>query len=54
MWIREKLDEIIKRIKQIQKTIIRKSEENMNVIMPGLLICKMHNQFIFTLFTVFF
>ena len=35
MWIREKLDEIIKRIKQIQKTIIRKSEENMNVIMPG-------------------
>ena len=26
MWIREKLDEIIKRIKQIQKTIIRKSE----------------------------
>ena len=35
MWIREKLDEIVKRIKQIQKTIIRKSEENMNVIMPG-------------------
>ena len=35
MWIREKLDEIIKRIKQIQKTIIRKSEQNMNVIMPG-------------------
>ena len=35
MWIREKLNEIIKRIKQIQKTIIRKSEENMNVIMPG-------------------
>ena len=35
MWIREKLNEIIKRIKQIQKTIIRKSEQNMNVIMPG-------------------
>ena len=35
MWIKEKLDEIIKRIKQIQKTIIKKSEENMNVIMPG-------------------
>ena len=29
------LDEIVKRIKQIQKTIIKKSEENMNVIMPG-------------------
>jgi len=35
MWIKEKLNEIIKRIKQIQKTIIKKSEENINVIMPG-------------------
>ena len=35
MWIKEKLEEIIKGIKQIQKTIIKKSEENMNVIMPG-------------------
>ena len=35
MWIKEKLDEIIKGIKQVQKTIIKKSEENMNVIMPG-------------------
>ena len=35
MWIKEKLDEIIKRIKQIQKTIIKKSEENIDVIMPG-------------------
>ena len=35
MWIKEKLDEIIKRIKQIQKTIIKKAEENINVIMPG-------------------
>ena len=35
MWIKEKLQEIIKRIKQIQKTIIKKSEENINVIMPG-------------------
>ena len=35
MWIKEKLQEIIKGIKQIQKTIIKKSEENINVIMPG-------------------
>ncbi|MAI29408.1 MAG: argininosuccinate lyase [Rickettsiales bacterium] len=35
MWIKEKLDEIIKRITHIQKTIIKKSEENINIIMPG-------------------
>ena len=35
MWIKEKLDEIIKRIKQIQKSIIKKSEANLDVIMPG-------------------
>ena len=35
MWIKEKLQEIIKSIKKIQKTIIKKSEKNLNVIMPG-------------------
>ncbi|MAZ46543.1 MAG: argininosuccinate lyase [Rickettsiales bacterium] len=35
MWVKEKLHEIIKKIKKIQKTIIKKSEENINVIMPG-------------------
>ena len=35
MWVKEKLDEIIKRIKQIQKSIIKKSEANLDVIMPG-------------------
>ena len=35
MWIKEKLQEIIKSIKKIQKTIIKKSEKNINVIMPG-------------------
>ena len=35
MWIKEKLHEIVTKIKQIQKTIIKKSEENLNVVMPG-------------------
>ncbi len=35
MWVKDKLNEIVKRIKRIQKTIIKKSEENINVIMPG-------------------
>ena len=35
LWTKEKIKNVIKKIKKIQKTIIRKSESNLNVIMPG-------------------
>ena len=35
MWIKEKLHEIVTTIKQIQQTIIKKSEENIETVMPG-------------------
>ncbi len=35
LWIKEKLKNVINKIIKIQKTIIKKSESNLNVIMPG-------------------
>ena len=35
LWTKEKIKNVIDKIKKIQKTIIRKSESNLNVIMPG-------------------
>ena len=35
LWIKKKLGYIILKIKKIQKTIIKKSENNIDVIMPG-------------------
>ena len=35
LWIKSKLKEIILKLKIIQKTIIRSSEKNVDVIMPG-------------------
>ena len=35
LWTKEKIKNVIKKIKRIQKTIVRKSESNLNVIMPG-------------------
>ena len=35
MWVKEKLRLIIKKIQNIQKIIIRKSENNIGIIMPG-------------------
>jgi len=35
LWTKEKIKNVIKKLKKIQKTIIKKSESNLNVIMPG-------------------
>ena len=35
LWTKEKIKNVIDKIKKIQKTIIKKSESNLNVIMPG-------------------
>ena len=35
LWTKEKIKKVIDKIKKIQKTIIKKSESNLNVIMPG-------------------
>ena len=35
MWVKEKLAEIVKQIISLQKAIIKKAEENIDVIMPG-------------------
>ena len=35
LWTKEKIKNVINKIKKIQKTIIKKSESNLNVIMPG-------------------
>ena len=35
MWVRDKLEEIIKKINSVQKIVISRAEENIGVIMPG-------------------
>ena len=35
LWIREKIENIVVKIIRIQKTIIKKAEKNLDVIMPG-------------------
>ena len=44
LWVRDKLKIIISKIKNIQKSIIRKAEIHIDVMMPGFLTLRMHNQ----------
>ena len=54
MWVKDKLAELVKQIISLQKAIIKKAEENIDVIMPGYTPTKCTTYFIFSLSAIFF